>query len=312
MEARAEARCFFRPVILFPVAETNCFGLFPRIAATTLLLTGLVCGVAWSVPSSAQAQEASASERALARRAFQQGMDAARAERWEDARVAFARAYQLVHRPRVLLNLATAQVETGHLVEGAENYRNYVRDAGEDGDPRLIREATHRLAEVEARTPRLTLLVTGLGPDDELLLDDTSVSRAVLSAQLPVNPGTHQLRVMRAGAQVARTQVTLVEGAEQSLRLEVPASRRIVGGTSVPGPEQAARDGSETPEHGVLEPTPDHPDSPSSGGAWRSPWLWIAVGLVVAGGVTAGVLLTRDSGQSAYSGNVPPGFLEVR
>jgi len=260
--------------------------------------------------SAASAQEASANERALARRAFRQGMTAARAERWEDARVAFERAWELVHRPRVLLNLATAQVHTGHLVQGAENYRQYLREAGPDADERLSAEAQSRLREVERRTPQLTLRAPGLGPDDELTLDGTPLSRAALAAQLPVDPGEHLVTVLRDGAEVARATARLREGRQESLRIEVPPPPPQA---VVPDPANAALQGGAPPDEsgqGLLEPPPQEP--PSDGGVLRSPWLWIAVGLAVGGGVAAGVLLTRDSGQSAYRGNIGPGFLEIQ
>lgn len=281
-----------------------------RIIAAALLAFGLLLGAQQVCPSPASAQATSASERALARQAFRQGMEAARAERWEDARLAFARAWELVQRPSVLLNLATAQVHTGHLVEGAENYRRYVREAGDDADPQVVRGARRRLRQVEARTPRLTLLVTELRDGDQLMLDGAPVSRGVLSAPLPVNPGAHALRVMRDGEVVAQAEISLDEGAEHSLRLEVPAPARQI--TEVPAPDRAARDATDTPARpGPLTPPPDPPDQDEGGGALSSPWLWIAVGLVVAGGVTAGVVLTRDAGQSPFTGNVTPGFLEV-
>ncbi len=281
-----------------------------KLTAAALLLLGLCSGAQLSRPSGASAQEPSASERALARRAFHQGMTAARAERWEDARVAFERAWELVHRPRVLLNLATAQVHTGRLVEGAENYRRYVRENRDGADARLLREARQRLSEVEARTPQLTLRVTSLRPDDELMLDGAPVSRAVLSAPLPVNPGRHVLRVLREGAAVAEAEVTLDVGAEQSLRLEVPAPTRAAT-AGVPGPAQAARDGAPPETSAGLLEGPGAPEH-EGGGVLRSPWFWIAIGLVVAGGVTAGVVLTRDSGRAPFTGNAPPGFLVVR
>jgi len=262
--------------------------------------------------SAASAQDVSVNERALARRAFRQGMSAARAERWEDARVAFERAWELVHRPRVLLNLATAQVHTGHLVQGAENYRQYLREAGPDADERLSAEARRRLTQVERRTPQLTVRAPGLAAGDELALDGTPLSRAALAAQLPVDPGEHVVTVMRDGEEVARATTTLRERRQESLRIEVPAPAPQA---VVPDPADAALQGGAPPDgsgQGLLEPPPEEPPSDSEGGVLRSPWLWIAVGLAVGGGVAAGVLLTRDSGQGAYQGNIGPGFLEVQ
>lgn len=224
--------------------------------------------------------------------------------------MAFSRAWQLVHRPRVLLNLATAQIRTGHLVEGAENYRLYLREAGEDADDRLATEARERLAEVERRTPQLTVLAPALGRDDTLTLDGTSLSRAVLSAPLPVDPGDHDVRVLRDGSVVTSGQITLGEGDHETLRLDVPAP----AAHHVPDPTEAAQQATIPADPlGRDGMAPRSEDQPSdSGGALRSPWLWIVVGLALGGGVAAGVLLTRDTGQGPFQGNIGPGYLEVQ
>ena len=50
-----------------------------------------------------------------AQQLFGHGVDAAQQNRWNDARVAFERAYELSQRPVVLINLAGAQAKTGRL-----------------------------------------------------------------------------------------------------------------------------------------------------------------------------------------------------
>src|SRR4051794_32606537 len=94
--------------------------------------TSLCAAASWSLvvcPVSAQqtptASEASPTETALARELVQRGVDAIHARRWEEARDDFSRAYQIIPRPEILLNLATAQAQTGHLVEAAESYRAF-------------------------------------------------------------------------------------------------------------------------------------------------------------------------------------------
>lgn len=281
-----------------------------RKFAPGLLLLLLTASTLAPPPAQVLAQEASASERALARRAFRQGMQAARAERWDDARVAFERAYELVHRPRVLLNLATAQVHTGRLVEGAEGYRRFLREAGEDAEPRLVEEARRRLAEVEARIPQLTLRANGILDADELRVDGEVLSHAILAAPLPVDPGPHRVEVLRDGAAVAEAAVDLEEHGHESVMLEVPPPRRVV---TVPTPDQVARGaGTGAGPSGDFTGGDTGGDDDSGGGVLRSPWLWIAVGLAVGGGVAAGVLLTRDSGQGPYTGNFGPGFVEAQ
>lgn len=61
----------------------------------------------------------------------------------------------------------------------------------------------------------------------------------------------------------------------------VPAPAAVAAqeaGASTPAPARAAPPVDEDPRRPV----------------WKSPWLWVAVGVVVAGGATAAVLLTRD------------------
>lgn len=45
---------------------------------------------------------------------------------------------------------------------------------------------------------------------------------------------------------------------------------------------------------------------------WKQPWLWVAVGAVVAGGITATVLLTRDDEPARARADVHVMTLEVR
>src|SRR5689334_2554961 len=77
----------------------------------------------------AQDAEISASESAVARDYFRAGVTAANAHRWPDAVVNFERAYAIVRRPLVLLNLALAREHVGQLVAAAETYRQFISDA---------------------------------------------------------------------------------------------------------------------------------------------------------------------------------------
>ncbi len=263
----------------------------PRFSsAFAALLLALAVAGASADARVAAAQDAvsgvgpTAAEVTLAREQFREGVAAARTGRWWEALEAFTRSYELAPRAATLLNLAGAQVETGHLVEGAENYRRFLREADGRAAQRVpVAEAA--LAAVEPRIARVRVEIDGLLRRDRVALDDTPLSEAALGAELPVNPGAHTIRVERGGDEIARADFDVVEGEN---RLE-PLTLTLPPGTD------------------------DAEDADGAAPAWlRSPWFWAAVGVVVVGaGVGIGVAVAAG-GQDPYVGNVPPGAWSVR
>ena len=52
----------------------------------------------------------------------------------------------------------------------------------------------------------------------------------------------------------------------------------------------------------------DRADDDDGGGLLTSPWLWIGVGIVVAGGVTVAVAMSASGGEpDLYRGSLGPG-----
>lgn len=230
----------------------------------------------------------------MARRLFGEGIEAARAERWEEARDKFARAYSLVERPRIALNLGSAQAQTGQLIEAQESYRAFLRTA-EDSDAELVEGAQAALEQVESRTPHLTLSIEGLAPSDQVQIDGEDLPRAALGESWPLNPGDHLIEITRRGRALSRQRVVLQESQGARLELAVTSlSARQVAETSVGQ--------GEGPQTGSAEP--------SERSLLASPWFWVVLVVVVAGAVTAGLLLAPDS-QAAHEGNFPPGVLEI-
>jgi hypothetical protein len=179
--------------------------------------------VAVSLPAAdaAAQDDPSASEVALAREQFRLGVSAAREERWEEARDAFQRSYELAPRPLTLLNLGGALVQTGMLVEGAEAYRRFLREVRTGRPARQRGAARTALEAAEARIARLRIYVTGVERGDVIRVDDEEISLSALELELPVNPGARVLTVERDGETVVRREVTLDEGE----RREVQRSR---------------------------------------------------------------------------------------
>lgn len=170
--------------------------------------------------------------RAVARENYTRGVEASSAERWMEAREAFQQAYEVAPFAPVVYNLATAQAQTGQLVEAAESYREFLRRCQSQQTPELRADAQQLLAGVTPRIGRLTLRVSGISREvDAITLDDEALSHAVLGSAIPINPGRHDLRIVREGeGELETRQLTIDEGERRTVELSVPEYVAPVGG----------------------------------------------------------------------------------
>ncbi|MCC7540652.1 MAG: hypothetical protein IT379_30835 [Deltaproteobacteria bacterium] len=255
---------------------------------------------------------------------FRQGVQAARDGRWPDALEAFSRSYALSPRPLTLMNLAGAQARTGRLLEATDGYRRFLVEAT-DERTRGYREAVARaLREVEQRTPRVRLEIAGVLPTDRIAIDEREHLGNQTGAEIAVNPGEHRVVVRRGEPAmiVGRAQFSVSEG--QRTRVAVPlgppepdtqpAPTRTVPPTvvvspPVPSPREVAERDAERRRRLPVEREEDRDDG---GSVLSSPVFWVVVGLVIAGGATAGVLAATSGGTpDPIPGNTTPSVIEV-
>jgi hypothetical protein len=220
----------------------------------------------------ALAQQPTPTEVAAARQLFQEGLSAAREGSWQEAREAFQRSYDLAPRSNTLLNLAGAQTETGHLVAATESYRRFISDATGDGTDGYRAQAEQALGRLETRLCHVHLEIDGLQTGDQLQLDGADLSRATIGVWLPVDPGSHDVVVLRDGDEVARTDFTLEEGVRREVTFEV---------------------------------TDDRTDTFDD--VFTSVWFWIGVGVLTAAVATTVIVLAFD--EDEYTGNLGPGMV---
>lgn len=274
------------------------------------LVISLAPAVAFADPTAA--------ETSVARDQFKEGMDASKAGRWEEARTAFQRSYEVWPRPLTLLNLAGAQVESGRLVAASESYRRFVREASAPGaEPKAVEQksaAQQALASVEARLPRVRVRVDNLQDADSVDMDGQPLSSGMLGVYYPADPQEHRVSVTRGGVQVATSTFRLKDQETKEVVLVAPAAAAAAVAPKVASgrPETSERPAwfKATPD----QPQPEHPSG--GGGVFSSPWFWGITGTLVAAGAVTGVLLaTRSSGGEApapYTGNVPPSRIVLR
>jgi hypothetical protein len=161
----------------------------------------------------------------------------------EQACPKFAESQRLDPATGTLLNLAACHEKQGKIASAWLEYSDAVVAARRDGREDRVSYARDRIAELEPKLSRLTILLSPEAnlPDLTLELDGSSVGQAVIGVPTPVDPGKHTVRAAAPGKQPRIYEVS-IDGAmdQKSLTIEpldaaLPTSEPV----SPPGAGQA-------------------------------------------------------------------------
>ena len=218
-------------------------------------------------------------DRQLARELFQQGVAASQADHWVEAQDAFGRVYALTHRAEVLLNLATAQAQTGAMLNAIESYRRFLQTASAALQRQHGDEARAALADVEASIPRLRIEASITSSETHVILDGLRLSPAELGVPLPIDPGAHHVVLERGTEVLAEESVTLQRGDLRTVTLRLEAALPNAGLI-------ATSEGDTGPDAGLIG-------------------LGVSVGVIAIAGVVVAILFaTQPSEDPGYSGSL--------
>ena len=248
------------------------------------LALAFVLAIAALAPAAVHADtdSTSAAKVPVARRLYDEGIEAANKGRWSVAHDRFKASYELAPRVATLFNLAGAQGNTNRLVEASESYRRFLRETSDGRYPELRAEATAQLEAIEKQIAQVTLDVTNIDADDVIAIDDVEFPHAALREPIPMNPGPHTAKITRGDNVIATRPITLAAGAAETLKLELP--KQVALAARKPADPMGSTAGA--PLRDDRQPRPRK-------SLFKSPWFWTAAGVVVAGGVTAAYLMTR-------------------
>jgi hypothetical protein len=281
--------------------ETFSLQCLPRLRAALLGLLVLCC----SARAAAQANESDPGRDASARSLFEEGVKFAEQSQWENAVDRFRRALSLRNSSVITYNLATALIERGKLVEASELLRKVEQD--EKVDASMKQSAQKQRAALADRIGRIAVVVHGKQPGDVVRLDDAELLDAQLGVDIPIDPGSHQLRIARGADTLDQQSVEVAPGGGAQVTLVAPAEL---------APEAAAATAVETQPSAAPQAAPaalggTPSDSPALTSRW---WFWTGIGAVVVGAVVVGVVLAANGGSQsapAYKGDFTPRSLNV-
>lgn len=268
-------------------------GVFRRGARRLVPLA--LASVAHLASGPARAQNSG--DKAPAVELFKRGRQLMDAKRYADACPLFAESHRLDPSGGTLLNLAYCHEQENRTASAWADYQDLLGRSHREGREDRTRFAQKRLAVLEPRLPRWTLV---MGPNDklagvEVLRDGQSVPRPLWGSPVPVDPGPHQVEVRAPERKPWAT--TFRAAAGQSVTTEVPPLE-ATSGEPLP-PSEAPM----TPLPVVIaEEPPEAPPAPEAPRrASGAPTGRTVAGVVFGGLGAVGLGLGTYFGLSAFS-----------
>lgn len=220
------------------------------------MLGALCAALVATLASTARADDA-AENVAAARTLGIQGVQLADAGKCPEAIEKLQRAESLHHAPTILGRLGECQVNVGEVVAGTENLNMVVREPLAANAPKVFYDAQDRAQKVlTAATPKIAHLVIRITPSDvkaSVAVAGKPVPTALLGAERPTDPGTHQVTATAEGYKPSSATVTLAEGGHQDITLLLEKDPNAVAALPPPGAETPASTGTTGP---VTPPAP--------------------------------------------------------
>jgi hypothetical protein len=201
----------------------------------------LAFGLASIAAVPAYAQDHSAENIAAARSLGIQGVQLAESGKCAEAIEKLQRAESLYHAPTILGRLGECQVKVGQIVLGTENLNKVVREQLAPNAPQAFRDAqTRAKRELDAALPRIAHLTVEIEPTDvdaSVTVGGATVPKALIGAERPTDPGSHEVVATATGYLPAKTQVSLSEGSRHAIKLKLEPDPNAVAATPPPAPE---------------------------------------------------------------------------
>jgi hypothetical protein len=200
-----------------------------RLLAAALLLSLTPTVVLPPRAAFAQASDDAATK--MARQRFLEGVAYYDKHDYELARAAFLQAYALRKHPAVLLNLAQSSLKSGHALEAAKYFQQFLREfsaatAGQRSD------AEAGLADARTHIGRID--VTSAPGGAEILIDGESIGVAPFDHPIDVEPGSHTVKAH--GHTDETVTVICSAGSVVTARFAAPAPPPPVAPVPAPAP----------------------------------------------------------------------------
>jgi hypothetical protein len=192
---------------------------------------------------------------------FEQGIELFSQEKYEQAAIAFERAYELKPSYKILYNIGQVQNRLEHYAAALEAYTRYLAEGGAEIEPA-------RVDQVKAEIKRLNALVGMIAVTTNVegatvFVDDEKQGQTPLGGPLFVDLGKHTVVIKQGTDELHREVVKVAGGQTVSVHAEKAA---------------------EEPEPQEPEPAAEQEDQGP-----KRVWTWVALGIGGAAAIGAGI-----------------------
>jgi len=181
----------------------------------------------------------SAADKETARGLMGEGDAAFEKKDFNSALQAYSAAHAIMGVPSTGLALARAQTHLGKLIDARETASAVTRLPAAGREPPALTkaraEALKLVESLEARIPTLTVSVAGATADTvDVTVDEKPFPARLLGSPSKFDPGKHVVAAIAPGFQNATAEVTLAEGAKETVTLTL--SPVVANAEAAPGP----------------------------------------------------------------------------
>lgn len=285
--------------------RTPCTSRKSRLLAAALLLSLTPAVVLPPHAAFAQASDDAATK--MARQRFQEGVAYYDKHDYELARAAFLQAYALHKHPAVLLNLAQSSLKSGHSLEAAKYFQQFLKEYS-GATPAQRSDAEAGLADARTHIGRID--VTSAPSGAELLIDGESIGVAPFDHPIDVEPGSHTVKAH--GHTDETVTVICSAGSVVTARFAAPAAPPAAAPIPAPAPTPPAEEPAPAPAEPTPAPAeatqPPQPPAASNGGtSILSPPANLAPvivgGVVMLAGVGTAIAFSVEKSSAQSSAN---------
>jgi hypothetical protein len=248
---------------------------FAFIAGLTALLLSAQLVTAAAQPAG------SAAAREGAKQKLREGAQQLRDGEYADALKTFQHAYELVPSPKIFFNFGLAYQGLARYADALEHFQRFVAEA-KDANRETQSQALFLIRDLRAKVAFVN--VTCDRPGADIVVDGRARGKTPQAQPFAVDPGPHQLVVELDGK--TRTRPFSAQAGVQS---EISIVLQEARSTEPPPPLAVRSPPREAPVGGLGA----RPEPVAATPIYQRPWLWAAVGAVVAGGIVTAVLLGR-------------------
>ncbi|MFH1436537.1 MAG: PEGA domain-containing protein [Pseudomonadota bacterium] len=235
-----------------------------------------------------KAKELSATKQ-KAKDLFINGVEAFAAENYPDALSYFQESYETFAKPNVLYNIGMCHRALFDFTSAINTFQRYLIEAGNDAPPDKYAQVEALIGEMESSLGKLTVTVNENGAD--VYIDAAKVGVSPMHEIVNLNAGTHVIEAKKQGFESEQKIVALKSGQQEAV--DIMLIPLLPGAADMFVIEEVVTEDGKVVQVKKMKTDVDGKKKEKKKGgkpAWKNPWLWSVLSVVILGGGAAGVL----------------------